>query len=304
VRGGRGFPFRPDDIIISTPLKCGTTWTQKLCALLVFGELKLGRPLPEISPWLDMQTSNRADVVATLEAQEHRRFIKTHTPLDGIPSVEGVTYVCVARDPRDVAVSYRYHVANLDYGAFMAARERAVGLGDLEELGPPPVLPPEDPVEWFWLWADAGAGSLLGGGLAEVLHHVQTFWERRQRPRVMLFHYSDLLADLPGQIRRLADGLSIAVTGERIEQFAAAAGFDRMKEQADELVPDAGNNIWRSNQDFFRCGHDGQWRELLDDQGLQRYGRRVAELVPPDVAAWVHTGWSRFDAAHTHVTRP
>src|SRR5262249_38699700 len=31
-----GFEFRPGDIVISTPKKCGTTWTQMLCALLIF----------------------------------------------------------------------------------------------------------------------------------------------------------------------------------------------------------------------------------------------------------------------------
>jgi aryl sulfotransferase len=31
-----GFELRPDDIVISTPPKCGTTWTQMICALLIF----------------------------------------------------------------------------------------------------------------------------------------------------------------------------------------------------------------------------------------------------------------------------
>ena len=31
-----GFEFRDGDIIISTPPKCGTTWTQTICALLIF----------------------------------------------------------------------------------------------------------------------------------------------------------------------------------------------------------------------------------------------------------------------------
>ena len=31
-----GFAFRPGDVVISTPPKCGTTWTQMLCALLIF----------------------------------------------------------------------------------------------------------------------------------------------------------------------------------------------------------------------------------------------------------------------------
>ena len=146
-----GFPFRADDIIINTPSKSGTTWMQTLCAMLVFDSVEFGRPLTEISPSLEMQINNRAEVIASLQAQEHRRFIKSHTPLDGVPVAEGVTYVCVARDPRDVALSFQHHRANLDRDAFMAARARAVGLSDLMELGPPPGPLPEDPLERFWL---------------------------------------------------------------------------------------------------------------------------------------------------------
>jgi len=39
-----------------------------------------------ISPWLDMQANELAAVVVALEAQEHRRLIKTHTPLMGYRS--------------------------------------------------------------------------------------------------------------------------------------------------------------------------------------------------------------------------
>src|SRR6266700_4150031 len=79
-----GFELRPGDIIISTPPKCGTTWTQMICALLILQEPELPLPLDTLSPWIDMVTRARTDVFADLEAQTHRRFIKTHTPLDGI----------------------------------------------------------------------------------------------------------------------------------------------------------------------------------------------------------------------------
>lgn len=72
-----GFELRPDDIIISTPPKCGTTWTQMICALLILQTPELDRPLSVLSPWLDMQSRSRREVVADLEAQQHRRFIKT-----------------------------------------------------------------------------------------------------------------------------------------------------------------------------------------------------------------------------------
>src|SRR5712672_1576937 len=75
-----GFELRPDDIVISTPPKCGTTWTQMICALLIFQSTAFARPLSRISPWLDMRTRPRGEVVADLDAQQHRRFIKTHTP--------------------------------------------------------------------------------------------------------------------------------------------------------------------------------------------------------------------------------
>ena len=38
------FTFRPSDIVISTPAKCGTTWTQMLCALLIFDGPDSPRP--------------------------------------------------------------------------------------------------------------------------------------------------------------------------------------------------------------------------------------------------------------------
>jgi aryl sulfotransferase len=83
-----GFQFRPGDIIISTPAKCGTTWTQMICALLVFQTPELPRPLDLLSPWLEMRLRRRREVFDLSEAQTHRRFIKSHTPLDGLPADE------------------------------------------------------------------------------------------------------------------------------------------------------------------------------------------------------------------------
>src|ERR1700690_701421 len=89
-----GFPFRDGDIVISTRSKTGTTWVQMICALLIFGTPELPAPLAELSPWLDHLIEPRDAVYARLAAQEgHRRFIKTHTPLDGIPVDPRATYL-------------------------------------------------------------------------------------------------------------------------------------------------------------------------------------------------------------------
>jgi len=283
------FAFRDDDIVINTPPKCGTTWTQMLCAMLVFDATEFDRPLAHISPWLDMQTRSLETVTADLDAQTHRRFIKTHTPLDGLPVDDRVTYLCVGRDPRDVAISWAHHWDNLDMDAFIALRATAVGLDDLADLGPPPPAPPADPVERFWQYVD-GDGDATPT-LANCLEHLQTFWDRRDQPNVALFHYSDLSTDLPGQLRRLAGVLSITVSEDRVEELAAAATFDRMKGRATDLAPNSDQGFWRSTEDFFHRGSSGQWRGLLDDKDMNRYWERVGQLVPSDLATWAHDGW-------------
>jgi aryl sulfotransferase len=283
--------LREGDIVISTPPKCGTTWMQRLCALLIFDTEELERPLTEISPWLDMLTSDIESIVALLGAQTHRRFIKTHTPLDGLPWDERVTYLCVGRDPRDVALSWDNHLANFDLEAFLAAREAAVGLDDLAGVTMPEP-PPRDPLERFWSWSlrDAIVTEDLFG-LAGLFHHLGTFWARRDDPNIALFHYADLSADLPGQLARLAEVLGINRPAARIAELAGAATFERMRARATDFAPEVTHRIWRSNEQFFHRGLNGQWRELLDEKDLARYEARVTELAPPDLAAWVHHGW-------------
>jgi hypothetical protein len=285
-----GFPFRDDDIVISTPPKCGTTWTQTLCAMLVLGTVELPRPLSEISPWLDMQTTAPAEVVARLEAQQHRRIVKTHTPPDGLPTADGVTFLFVGRDPRDVSLSWDGHWANLDLDAMVAARAAAVGLDDLAELGPPPPPPPDDPVERFWRWADAEPGH-LGSTLAGVVDHLHQAWELQDRPGVALLHYGDLVADLPGQVRRLAGVLGVDVDEARVRAIADATTFAAMKREPERFVPDLAHGIWRSNGDFFREARVGGWRSLLDDEDLRRYRERVTSLcADPGFCSWLHGG--------------
>jgi aryl sulfotransferase len=87
---------------------------QMICALLVFQTSELPRPLAELSPWVDWLVTPREEVYERLAAQAHRRFVKTHTPLDGIPLDSRATYIVVARHPLDMAVSLYHQGDNLD----------------------------------------------------------------------------------------------------------------------------------------------------------------------------------------------
>jgi aryl sulfotransferase len=52
-----------------------------------------------MSPWLDMRIIPLEGILNNLKAQQHRRFIKTHLPLDGVPYSEKIKYLYIARDP-------------------------------------------------------------------------------------------------------------------------------------------------------------------------------------------------------------
>ena len=288
------FELREDDIVISTPPKCGTTWMQMQCALLLFRTADLPAPLARLSPWLDMQTRPRDEVVRDLDAQTHRRFIKTHCPLDGLPFDPRVTYLNVARDPRDVALSWDNHLANMDFARVLALRASVAGLDDLEELGitgPRPELA-EDPLVRFWQWMDAEAAYARAGGLPELVHHIGTFWDQRRQPNVHLFHYGDMHIDLAGQMRRLADVLRVAAPTDGLVE---AAAFGAMRSRADDLVPNSDTPIWASNEQFFDQGRYYAWRAILDDEGQRRYDATLARLAPPELAAFLNRGWLGAD---------
>jgi Sulfotransferase domain len=285
-RRWEGFEFRPSDIVISTPAKCGTTWTQMLCALLIFDGPDFPAPLSEVSPWLD-QTIRPLDAVrAVYAAQSHRRFIKTHTPLDGLPVRDDVTYVVVGRDPRDVMISMEHHRENMDLERVLTLRGEAVGNDDLDTLPTPPLVS-DDPTERFRTFVRETQPGVQS--LTHVLHHLDTGWQLRQSPNVILCHYADYTADLPGEIVRLADAIHINVTADRARELAAEATLERMRGRAQDVLPNAGA-IWRDDRAFFRAGSFGEWRARSSDDDLAEYDRVVRAIATPDLATWAHLG--------------
>jgi hypothetical protein len=272
-------PYRDGDIVISTRSKHGTTWMQMICALLVFKTPEPPDPLAQLSPWLDWLVEPRADVLARLEAQAHRRFIKTHTPLDGIPLDPKATYIVVARHPLDAAVSLYHQGENLD-------RERLHQLtGQVGHTAPPDRASLQD---WLTDWLDRDANPLEDlDSLPGVMWHLSDAWSRRQEPNVMLVHYQDLSDDLEAVMRSLAFGLGIAVGEDRWPDLVNAATFESMRRRAEWLAPDQ-LGVLKDPSRFFRQGSSGAGRRHLTNRAFDRYQVRTASLAPADLLEWLH----------------
>ncbi|MEK0661900.1 sulfotransferase domain-containing protein [Mycobacterium ulcerans] len=312
--------LREGDIVISAPSKCGVTLTQRLVSLLVFDGPQLPGPLAEVSPWLDRTVRPVNEVVAALNAQGHRRFIKTHTPLDGLVLDDRVTYIGVGRDPRDAAMSELFQWDNMNHANL---NRRGSAAGDRQDDPTPiqafrawmegPIMPPEGPVApppsaiapppgpGFPL-PHGGPGPMPPmakhmGSLSNILHHFNTVWSRRQLPNVSMFHYTDYRADLVGELIRLAGVLGCSLGRDRAEELAQHATLNSMRARAAELAPESTEGIWRSNERFFRAGGSGEWQELFDERVYRRYYDRINQLAAPDLLAWAHGGRRGCDPA-------
>jgi aryl sulfotransferase len=278
------FVARPGDVIVCTPAKCGTTWTQMLCAMLLHRSTTFPQPLTQLSRWLERHLDPLDDVLAAYEAQPHRRIVKTHTPFDGLPYFPEAFYVFCGRDPRDMFLSGMDHMANGSDRSVTDARRRA-GLPEDFEM-------PTDPNALFPLWLTTGAMAGMEDGfpLGSVMSLTKTYWRFRHLPNLLFLNYADLSDDLDAELRRLARFLAVPVDEALWPEYLAAASIDAMRARADELAPGAHFAEWRSNRDFFRSGRRGTWREVLSVENQALYEQLASARLEPRLKAWLEGG--------------
>jgi len=288
------FAPRPDDVVIATYPKCGTTWTQRIIDLLVFQD-PAPRPITDTSVWLDARFfAPLEEDLATLEAQSHRRFIKTHLPFDALPIYDAVKYIHVARDGRDAFMSWHNHVRGFTPKAKMAIGAVIMGdplLAPMLAGGPPPE-PPEDPQVFFQSWIEAAEREPRTGPGAELSYFdfENTYWRERGRENLLFVHYNDLKADLVGEMRRISDFLEIDTPTDRLATLAEAARFDVMKANGAALLPKLATYFDHGSERFLNKGSNGRWRDVLTEDDLARYDAVFRRKTSPSCADWLEHG--------------
>jgi len=270
--------FRDDDIVISTYAKSGTTWMQQIVGQLLFdGDPDLA--VAEMSPWLDLRVPPKAVKLPLVEAQTHRRFLKTHLPVDALRFSPRARYLYIGRDGRDVVWSMYNHHVNANQAWYEALNDTPGRVG-------PPIGPPPDDVRAYWRdWL-----ARDGHPVWPFWENVRSWWAIRGLPNVKLVHFEHLKRDLPGEIRAIAAFLGIPVREASWDAILRHCSFDWMKRNAAKSVP-AGGAFWDAGAVvFIHKGVDGGWREALSADESAAYEARAEAELGPDCARWLATG--------------
>jgi aryl sulfotransferase len=268
---------RDGDIVIATWAKSGTTWVQQIVAKLLFNTETT--PLPRVSPWVENRNRPVADICAVLDAQGHRRFMKTHLPADAVPYRRETKYIAIFRDGRDVVWSLHHHHKSLRPFVYQFKENLCDHGGALT----PPVT---DVRQYFRDWLE-----LDGYPFWPFWSHVRSWWNLRKRPNVLLLHYEDLRADHSKLVQRIADFLSIAVTPKDIARVVQHSTFSYMKRNADSLLPGFEVAMQGGGQSFINRGISGAWSDHLNAQDNLDYESAARERLGDECARWL---------AHSH----
>uniref|UniRef100_A0A3P9DED9 Sulfotransferase n=1 Tax=Maylandia zebra TaxID=106582 RepID=A0A3P9DED9_9CICH len=235
----QNFKARPDDIVIATYPKAGTTWVSYIIDLLYFGHMGPARqtsiPLHDRVPFLELYVpflpsgTDLADKLPTTP-----RLIKTHLPVQFVPKSfweQRCRVVYVARNAKDNAVSY-FHFERMNSG-----------------------MP--EPGDWSTFLQDFMEGKKVFGSWYD---HVNGWWEKKQtHSNFHYMFYEDLIEDYEKEIERLCSFLGVSPSAEEKERVRVSVTFDNMKQNNMtnySTVPVMNQEV----SPFMRKGKVGDWK--------------------------------------------
>jgi aryl sulfotransferase len=271
------FNFRDDDIVISTYAKSGTTWMQQIISQLIFDGQE-GLNVSEMSPWVDLRIMPR-EALAALDQQTHRRFVKTHLPVDALLFSHKAKYIYVGRDGRDMVWSLFNHYSNANDHWYDALNNTP------GRLGPAIERPPGTPQELFRQWFEQD-----GAPFWSYWENVRSWWNIRELPNVKLVHFNDLKSDLPGSIRDIGDFLGLKPDPQTFQKIVDHCSFNYMKSHAESVVP-LGGMFWEGGaKTFINKGTNGRWKDALTAAESRAYEARAVKELGEECAAWLAVG--------------
>ncbi|KPP78034.1 Cytosolic sulfotransferase 3-like [Scleropages formosus] len=203
------FKARPDDILIATYPKAGTTWVSQIVDLLYFGktlpERKDSIPIHERVPFLETSFPGLPRGTELADSMTSSpRVIKTHFPVQFVPKSfweQNSRVIYVARNAKDNAVSY-FHFDRMNF------------------------VEPE-PGDWPSFLQRFKKGDVVFGSWYD---HVKNWWEKKEiNSNILYMFYEDLAEDTDREINRICSFLGISPSKEERDYVRGQVDFNTMK---------------------------------------------------------------------------
>ena len=280
------FTFRPGDVVISTPAKCGTTWMQTIVGMLLLGPDRARCP-------------HRCDLAVARHADPYRRPCVRLARCADAPALHQDPHAArrVPRNTRSptswslgIPSTWRCPTVTTAPTCARSARSSCVSGSRGRPSAEAPIRCPRTRPNSSMVHRQRRAAdrerSARFGRLLPAGPHVPG---RARRGDVHLFHYADLWADRDGEMRRVAAALGVPIDGSVWPAFIEAAGLTSMRARAADTAPDADMGIWVSPEHFFSAGGTRDWASLLSTDDVAHFDERM-RLLCGDATRWALAG--------------
>ncbi|KAM4723093.1 sulfotransferase 1 family member D1-like [Rhinophrynus dorsalis] len=232
------FQARPDDLLISTYPKAGTTWMSEIVDMIYNdGDPKRCRrdTIYNRVPFLEFRMPGLPTGVEQLDATPSPRLIKTHLPIQLMPESfweKNSKVVYLARNAKDVAVSFFFF------------HKMVAGL--------------PDPGPWDTFLNNYMKGKVVYGSWYD---HVKGWWEKRHDYNILYLFYEDLKEDPKKEIKKVVHFLEKELSDEALDKIVHHTSFKEMKNNDMANYNTLPKEVLdQTTTSFMRKGEAGDWK--------------------------------------------